>query len=162
MGYPTMTTRSYLGAATMVALLIGCGGSGPKLAPVKGIVTLNGKPLEGAVVSFQPDSANKDGLPGEDVTGPQGNYKVTTKGRSGLVPGKYHVVVTKTLVDPSKVNEAFKDDPFMAQLSTGPEVGRDAAKLAAQREKNTIEQSFDREVPAEGGEQDFDVKRKAD
>src|SRR4051794_1849999 len=157
-----MTRICAAAASTALLCLVGCGGSGPKLVPVTGIVTLNGKPLEGAAVSFHPDPSNKEGLPGEDTTGPQGNYKITTKGRSGVVPGKYHIVVSKLLVDPTKVNEAFKDDPFMAQMSTGPEVGKDAAKIAALREKNTIEASFDREVPPEGGPQDLDVKRKAD
>jgi len=160
MGSPTMTTRFCVVAASTAALLIGCGGSGPKLVPVTGVVTLNGKPLEGAAVSFHPDPSNKEGLPGEDITGPQGNYKITTNGRSGVVPGKYHIVVTKVLTDATKVNEAFKDDPFMAQMSVGPEVGKDAAKTAALREKNTIEGSFDREVPLEGKELDLDVKRK--
>ena len=108
------------------------------------------------------DPPHKDGLPGEDITGPQGNYKINSKGRSGLVPGKYHVVISKDMVEPSKVNEQFKEDPFMASLSAGPEVGRDAAKLAAERAKARIETAFDREVPPEGGQQDFDVKRKAD
>jgi hypothetical protein len=144
----------------MTAFVFGCGESGPKLVPVAGVVTLNGKPLEGAVVSFHPDPSNKEGKPGEDITGPEGNYKVNTNGRSGLVPGKYHVSVTKLSVDSSKVSEAFKDDPFMAQLSTsGPEVGRDAQKKT--KPKDQIEGAFDREIPPEGGEQNFDVRGSA-
>ena len=106
---------------------------------------------------FHPDPSNKEGKPGEDATGPDGNYMVTTNGRTGLVPGKYHVTVTKLLVDPSKVHEAFKDDPFMAQLSaTGPEDGKAAGKNKGSSGK--IEGTFDREIPPEGGPQDFDVK----
>jgi hypothetical protein len=129
----------------------------PKLVPVSGTVTVNGKPLEGALVSFQPDLSAKSGLPAQDVTGPDGNYLARTKGRSGVVPGKYHVVVTKSLLDASKAPAEFKDDPFMAQLSQGPL----AEKTPAQREKEQIEQSFDCEIPPEGGVQDFDVKRKS-
>jgi len=144
-------------AAAAAWFLVGCGESGPKLVPVSGTVTLNGKPLEGASVAFQPDASLQDGLPAGDVTGPDGNYRANTKGRSGVMPGKYKVVVTKTLIDPAKIRPEFKDDPAMAQLSLGPMEG----KTAAQRKKEVIEGSFEREVPPEGGPQDFDVKAKA-
>lgn len=145
-----------LSAAAVAALVIGCGESGPKLVPVTGTVTHNGKPLEGAAVSFFPDlSTNKEARAGEDVTGPSGNYKVMTKGRSGLAPGKYHVVVSKLLIDAAKVPEAFKDDPYMATMSpAGP----------GKTKKDTpdkIEGEFDRDIPPEGGVQDFDVKSSA-
>jgi len=153
-----MKIRRYATAAAMAGFLVGCGGeSGPKLVPLTGTVTLNGKPLEGAVVSFEPDASFKGGFPANDVTGPDGNYKVFTKGRSGIMPGKYHVVVTKSLIDPSKIRPEFKDDPYMAQLSLGP-LGE---KSTEQRKKEQIEGSFDREVPPEGGVQDFDVKKKS-
>jgi hypothetical protein len=145
-----------LAAAAVAALVIGCGESGPKVVSVTGTVTLNGKPLEGASVSFFPElSTNKEGRAGEDITGPSGNYKAMTRGRSGLVPGKYHVVVTKSLVDPAKTPDAFKDDPYMASMSPG---GPGKAKKDA---PDKIGGEFDREVPPEGGVQDFDVKSSA-
>ncbi len=152
-----MKMRRVATAAAVAGFLVGCGESGPKLVPVTGTVTLNGKPLEGAVVSFQPDASMPGAMPAEDVTGPDGNYKALTKGRSGVVPGKYKVVVSKSLIDMTKVRPEFKDDPFMAQLSLGPNEG----KTTAQRNKEKIEGTFDREVPPEGGVQDFDVKRKS-
>jgi hypothetical protein len=147
-------------AAAVAGILVGCGEgeSGPKLVPVSGTVTLNGKPLEGATVSFQPDGSTPGVMPAEDITGPDGNYKAITKGRSGVAPGKYKVVVSKSLLDMSKVRPEFKDDPFMAQLSLGPPEG----KTTAQRNKEKIEGTFDREIPPEGGVQDFDVKRKSE
>ena len=45
-------------AATLVA---GCSGDSPKLAPVSGVVKLDGKPYHRAVVSFQPTGA-KDAM----------------------------------------------------------------------------------------------------
>lgn len=144
-------------AAVAAGLLLGCGESGPKLAPVTGTVTLNGKPLEGAVVSFQPDSSFAEGIPANVRSGPDGNYKAFTNGRSGVMPGKYRVVVTKSLIDPSKINPEFKDDPYMAQLSLGPM----AEKSPAQRKKEQIEDTFVREIPPEGGVQNFDLKSKS-
>jgi len=153
-----MKMRHVATAAAVAGLLVGCGESGPKLAPVTGTVTLNGKPLEGAVVTFQPDGSTPGAMPAEDVTGPDGNYKAITKGRSGVMPGKYKVLVSKALIDETKVNPAFKDDPYMAQLSLGPDEG----KSTAQRKKEKIEGTFDREVPPEGGPQDFDLKKKSE
>jgi hypothetical protein len=154
-GNSKMTMRRVATAAAVAGLLVGCGESGPALVPVHGTVTLNGKPLEGALVSFQPDASMEDAIPAEDVTGPNGNYKALTKGRSGVMPGKYKVVVSKSLIEMAKVRPEFKDDPFMAQLSLGPNEG----KSAAQRDKEKIEGTFEREI-TEGGVQDFDVKRK--
>jgi hypothetical protein len=147
----------YLTLAAMTVAMIGCGESGPKLVPVSGTVTLNGKPLEGAEIVFTPDPASTEGQPAVDMTGPAGNYKAMTRGRSGVVPGKYKVVITKTpVVAAPSASAAFKDDPFMAQLSAnGPD--------PVQAKKNdpasaTIQADFEREVPPEGGPQDFDVK----
>jgi hypothetical protein len=155
-----MMMRKELAAAALAVFVVGCGESGPSLVPVSGVVTLNGKPLEGAVVSFLPDSSNQQGQPGEDLTGPSGNYKAMTRGRSGLVPGKYRVVVSKSLVDPSKIPDAFKDDPFMAQLSADGPAGKAAKKKDSSKDK--IEGKFSRDVPPEGGQLDFDVKAKAE
>src|SRR5207248_798293 len=106
--------------------------SGPKLVPVSGVVTLDGKPLEGATVSFLPIPSNEMGQLGEDITSPSGDYTAMTKGRSGLVPGKYRVVVTKFLIDPAKIHVAFKDDPFMAQLvASGPDLAKAKKKRAS-------------------------------
>jgi len=148
-------------AASRVAVLIslalcGCGGSGPSLIKVSGTVTYNGKPLEGAIVSFLPLPANPECRHAEDQTGPEGNYRAMTDGRTGLVPGKYHVVITKAPTVPaaSAASQAFKDDPFMAQMST-----TGAGKAAGG--SDAIEASFDREIAPDGNVQDFDVKGKS-
>ena len=97
------------------------------------------------MISFLPDDSNKGALPAEDLTGPEGNYKAMTRGRSGLVPGKYKVVVLKSTVEASKVPAAFKDDPYMARLTTeGPQPTRAGA---GRNPKSTeIKGEFDREV----------------
>ena len=62
-GHPTMKMWRCAAAAAAAGFLVGCGESGPKLVPVSGTVTLNGKPLEGAAVAFQPDASLQGGLP---------------------------------------------------------------------------------------------------
>jgi len=147
--------KRVLALTPLLAFAIGCG-SGPKLVPVTGVVTLNGKPLGEAVIQFLPDPATEDTYPADDITGPEGNYKAQTNGRSGVVPGKYRVVVTKVITPPpAAVSEQFKDDPFMAELSSRPpDVGKTAKKAA----DNKVQGEFSREIPPEGGEFDFDVK----
>ncbi len=148
-----MKIRALLAAVGGALFLTGCG-DGLNLVSVRGVVTLNSKPLEGGQVLFMPDASNSDGQPGSDLTGPEGNYLARTNGRSGLAPGKYRVVITKSLFDKAKTPEWFKDDPSMAELSfygpAGPKKGLDI-----------IEGEFTADVPPEGGTFDFDVKAKA-
>jgi hypothetical protein len=146
----------YLAAAATAALVIGCG-SGPRLVPVSGTVLLNGEPLEGATVLFSPDVTNPGGQPGVVVTGPGGKYQAMTRDRPGLVPGKYKVGVTKTPApDLSKVPEELKNDLYMARALTERD---DPAKQKAGTAAGTVQGEFDREIPPEGGEIDFDVKK---
>lgn len=154
-----MMMRRYATAAAACVFLLGCSGGGPsyKLVPVTGTVTLNNKPLEGASISFLPDPTNRDGQPANDVTGPDGNFKMMTRGRSGLVAGKYKVLISKSLVDIARAPEDFKEDPFMAKLAVeGPDAERATKKGAAK-----IESEHEAEVPPEGGVLDFDVKAKS-
>lgn len=140
----------------------GCGREeGPNLVKVNGVVTLNGAPLEGAEVLFTPDPSNQRGLAGNDVSGPSGNYKVMTLGRSGLVPGKYKVRVTKSTAEKPKTGMSDTEaDPYMEQLAAetaakGGQGGRQGVAAPT-----VITQEFDREIPPEGGVQDFDLNDK--
>src|SRR5438132_12905643 len=103
--------------AAVLAGLSGCGGGGPKLVNVTGTVTLNGKPLSGADIVFTPDQSTKDAFVGSDVTGPEGNFKVMSNGRAGVAPGKYKVIVSKSLVQVTSVPDEFKEDPYMMKLA---------------------------------------------
>lgn len=69
--------------------LSGCGGdsSGPAMAPVSGVVTLNSKPLAGAEVYF-----TGDGFEGFGKTKEDGSYSLVR----GAPVGKCKVYITKT------------------------------------------------------------------
>ena len=70
-------------------LLTGCG-SDDDLARVKGKVTLNGQPLEGAVVKFQPTAPG--GSASFGTTDADGRYELmSTFNTPGAIPGE-HVV----------------------------------------------------------------------
>jgi hypothetical protein len=77
--------------------LLGCGGeSGPVLVPVAGTVTVDGKPIPGAGVSFRADAGkgNTTGHAPAATADAQGKYEVTVGPRKGAPPGWYKVVVS--------------------------------------------------------------------
>ena len=152
-----MTWIRYAASVALVGV-IGCNGdpdSAIALVPVKGTITLNGKPMANAAISFVPDAGNKASTAGGDTTGPEGNYMARYRNRSGLAPGKYKVLITPGTPSGSSANvsEAFKDDPFMAG---------DAARAASAQKPAAkaleVKGEFDAEVTAAGDPLDFDVK----
>jgi hypothetical protein len=78
------------------ALLIAAGGcgqsSGPELAPVAGRVTLDGQPLAGAQIMFQPEAAG--GSPSYGATDQDGRYELGFKrGVTGAMIGWHSIRV---------------------------------------------------------------------
>lgn len=100
-----------------IGTLAGCGtaSASPKsespLAPVKGTVSLDGKPLEGATMIFAPQ-ASKMGDGAIGVTDASGNYEATAGGATGAPIGSYKVTISR-LVDPA-------GKPVVATLETPP------------------------------------------
>jgi hypothetical protein len=138
----------------MVLVVVGCG-DGPTLVPVSGVVTLDGKPLEGATLSFIPAPGNAISTPGSDATGPTGNFKMSFNGRAGLAPGKYSVLVSKAeeVSNPSKkVPPEFAKASFEKML-----MGATKETIPAQKLTREVE------VPPEGvTDFDLDFKSKSD
>jgi hypothetical protein len=82
-----------------LAMVAGCGGNEEDrvaLVPVSGTLTLDGKPLEGVIISFLPDASNaKPQTDGGDLSGPGGTFEAKYRNRNGLAPGKYTVTVAR-------------------------------------------------------------------
>ncbi len=75
----------------VLVAVAGCGRSLPPCAPVSGRITLAGKPLAGAAISFVSDAAPRFGLGRTDEAG---NYSLTTfRSGDGAVVGEHRVVV---------------------------------------------------------------------
>ena len=78
--------------------VVGCaksGVSGPS-ANITGKISLQGKPVAGAMVQFIP--ADKGGVPGSARTDADGHYQlVSAKGMAGVTPGEYKVVISRIL-----------------------------------------------------------------
>lgn len=80
-----------LAVALPALALASCAGSAPA---VTGRVTFQGKPVEGAVVTFHPkgrDDAKAERPSG--VTDKDGNFTLSTGSRAGAPPGEYVVTV---------------------------------------------------------------------
>ena len=85
----------------LVSLLAaGCGGSGPALAPVEGRVTLDGKPLPGARVEFDPDTelvayGKSSSSTSYGTTDSGGRYQLKYTGeQDGAMVGKHLVRIS--------------------------------------------------------------------
>lgn len=119
----SMVAASAAGGPRMVLVLLvalgsgGCGHRGPVVAHVDGTVVLDGKPVEGATVSFTP--AGADGLPAFGKTDAGGRFHLTSTrgGRqdAGAVVGSYAVAVSKSEYDlqgkPPPANDDYSAVP---------------------------------------------------
>ncbi len=82
----------------LVWFTTGCGGDSAKLVPVKGVVTINGKPLTSGTVQFRPNKA-KGNTSTEEPLGlinDQGEFSLETRGKPGAPLGSYKVTVAST------------------------------------------------------------------
>jgi glycine/D-amino acid oxidase-like deaminating enzyme len=109
-----MRARCWLGLIVVVAL--GCGGR--QYASVSGKVTLNGKPLANALVTFQPmapDGALDAGMGSTGRTNDNGEYALRlSSGDNGARVGRHHVMVTLLAVkdrDPEDDTRVVRGGP---------------------------------------------------
>lgn len=85
-----------------LALLAAAGCSGqdpnlPPLVPAAGTVTLGGKPLSGAQVTFTPAGATR-GTGAEGRTGKDGRYELSSAHGRGAAAGEYRVTIAKLVM----------------------------------------------------------------
>jgi hypothetical protein len=132
-------------AAVLCALglipLLGCGDGGPKRVSVSGTVTLDGKPINGGILSFSPD-ASKGNTARASCSAPimEGRYELQTSGvlrsetGSGAPLGWYKVTVRTNLPGQPKieVNNKYRDHdktPLSIEVVDNPEPGHYDIKL---------------------------------
>jgi len=120
------------------------------MVPVTGTVTLDGKPLAGATVSFVPDGSTQ-GAGSYGVTTADGKYELQgTQGGVGAAVGHYRVIITK-LVMPD-------GSPIPADTPSATDIG--AKDLLPAIYSSYDVGTLTAEVPAQGGAIDFALKSK--
>lgn len=111
-------------AAISLAVIAGCGGgvSGPAFVPVNGVVTLDGKPIDGATIVFSP---KKEGAPSMALSDPNGKFVLKSgSGRKGAAVGDHDVTVMLSLT--ANTEEKTTDDGLAPAQPF--ELGTDAPK----------------------------------
>lgn len=96
---------------------VGCGGG---TASVSGTVTLDGKPIEGASVTFTPASGDGGGVGGSyGKTDAQGKFTLRTVAgdRSGAAVGKHKVAISLSKGENPKNPEAAQKDTIPAKYN---------------------------------------------
>jgi hypothetical protein len=100
-----MRKRVLVGAALVLVLVLGCGGR--RFVPVSGTVTMDGKPVAKATVTFMPVAEKKSLEAGESSTGKtneNGQFTLTSsRGKNGALVGKHRVSIS---MQQSKVGES--------------------------------------------------------
>ncbi len=80
---------------SLVALTAGCGGGGPTLHPVSGLVLVDDQPAGGATLVFHPVNSTAESLRPGAVVGADGRFSLNTHPHGpGAPEGEYVVLVT--------------------------------------------------------------------
>lgn len=150
-----MSKVRYLPLLLLVAVL-GCGSGNPKTIKTTGVVTYNGKPVEGAMVSFG-STEGKRSAGGQ--TDANGRFTLTTFAQDdGAVPGQYTVAVSK-----SEITGGMTEDEEHAAVQAQKPVSQPKSvdKLPAKYKSGNT--SGLKAAVTEGGENhfEFDLKDKA-
>ena len=113
-------------AALALLAALGCGQN--NMVPVKGTVTLDGQPIEGALVKFipKPGAASHEATA---VTDASGNFSLgTLKDGDGAWRGVYKVCVQKIMIDPADMSK-IPDLPGGADPSSPKTEGASRAQV---------------------------------
>lgn len=157
-------------ACVTLCTLFGCtADNGVPMYAVQGTVTLKGKPVEGAIVAFTPESG---GLPASGTTDASGVYKLTTKvSGDGAAQGRYLISVAKydsklPAAAPAEATPAADPYDITNEYPTGYNEMA-ASEIAASISKNLLPKKYSMpqtsgltaDVQAEGTNSfDFDLK----
>ena len=161
--YHTYFCLTLVSALTLFS--VGCGQSGPAVEYVKGVVTLDGTPLEGATVFFSPKGSGGIGAAG--MTQPDGSFTLNAKGAkpsAGTAAGDYSVTVTK--VEMPEFPNITEDDPRYGTPEhdrLNQEAGRAKPKAIVPEKYNSAETSpFTAKVESGSNTFTFDISSKDD
>lgn len=145
----------------VICVLAGCGGESLSLAPVSGVITLNGEPLEGALVTFIPIGITEENAPTSlGKTDAEGRYTLETITEDkGAYIGTHRVTIVKE--KGGDVDDT--DDSIIEFENEIPPEYNDESKLKFEVTKDgTKEANFDVEAPEGWQKRVQDKKDKQD
>ena len=123
-----MFSHIRLGQVACVPLILalsvtGCGSDGPERGVVTGKVTLNGDPLPGADVEFQPE----EGSPSYAMTDDKGRYDLMyTRDKRGAMLGEHTVrIMTPTTGTDTQGNEVRVRQQVPPKYNAGSKLSRE-------------------------------------
>jgi hypothetical protein len=126
-----------LALAIITVFTVGCGET-LKTEPVSGTVTLDGSPVEKAMISFMPKDKNI-GLSATGLTDAEGKYTLTAIDTTavhgaGTLPGEYMIAVIKTEVS-EFVSQEEADEKGIAATDSGggPSTGGETTYLVPKK-----------------------------
>lgn len=141
--------------AVLLSIAAGCGGGGgpapPPLVPVSGTVTLDGKPLANASVTFLPVGGTRGARSPYGFTGADGRYElVFDNEHKGAPEGEFEVLCNKWV------------------MPDGSDFPRDSGQSPVEVAKELLPSHYSQEgmsklratVPAGGGTIDFQLTSK--
>ena len=100
-----------VGLAVLLGAATGCDGRRTPV-PVSGTVTLDGKSVEGAILTFHLIGDDREGRAATGQTDKTGAFQLKTGNENGARPGEYKVVIVKNvLADPKLKMPDFPDTP---------------------------------------------------
>jgi len=153
-----MMFRMWACALLGTIVLTGCGGSGPKLVPVEGAVTLDGRPLANKSLLFTP-IGDTSGHGAGGASDAEGRYTLlamvpgATKDHKGIAPGRYRVTVFEPTVFSNVSVEQEGDEPVAA---LAPDMGGRESDIPAVY--GTEQSPLVLDVPESGGTMDVELK----
>jgi hypothetical protein len=130
---------------------------------VTGTITRNGKPLEGAAVSFMPDVGGQSAT---GITDASGKYQLTTRKKDdGALPGQYKVTIAKyqgkpaATIDPGNVTADYDiSDEYPAGYNPDAQDNSPSKNLLPSKYSNPETSGFEAKVVEGENTHDFDLK----
>lgn len=151
-------THHALVATAMIAVVVsGCSRNAkPTRTPVSGVVSYQGKPVEGATVSFSPIGT---GVIATAITDSSGKYALHTfEEGDGAVPGDYRVTIAKMITEdkmagksPDEISEAY-----IAMQARGEAIPQPQVKYLLPKQYATAETSTETASVKPGQPNTFD------
>ncbi len=125
-------------SALVIIAAIGCGSDGPQLAEVVGTVTVDGKPVPNAVVTFNPVQPGGSNSLGK--TDAQGKYRLSfTQDKTGAMIGEHVVeIATKKMSASDMPDDGSAKEMVYVEI---PKKYRERGTLKAEvkNQRNTID-----------------------